>query len=110
MEKVVITCCGKYLEETGIDTVLVENEVYGPEIVKSVMGGGHYVRGVRGMSLISEVIQSLQINQFVKHDTEHVFDTMNEIVKRISSMLEDKNENVCDEWEYLSTMATSKEF
>ena len=27
-----IACCGKYLEETGFDTVFVENEVYGPEI------------------------------------------------------------------------------
>ena len=32
MEKVMIACCGKYLEETGFDTVFVENEVYGPEM------------------------------------------------------------------------------
>ena len=49
MEKVLIACCGKYLEETGIDTVLSENKVYGPENVKSVMDGGNYVRGARGM-------------------------------------------------------------
>ena len=49
MEKVMIACCGKYLEETGFDTAFAENEVYGPEIVKSVMDGGHYVRGIRGI-------------------------------------------------------------
>ena len=33
MEKV-ISCCRKYLEESGIDTVLVENEIYGIAVVK----------------------------------------------------------------------------
>ena len=53
MEKVVVACCGKYLEDTGIDSILVENEVYGPENVKNVMNGGHYVRGIRGMAIVS---------------------------------------------------------
>ena len=34
MEKVIIGCCGKYLEESGIDIVLVENEIYGLAVVK----------------------------------------------------------------------------
>ena len=42
MEKVMIACCGKYLEDTGVDSTFVENEVYG-EDVKSVMNGGNYV-------------------------------------------------------------------
>ena len=58
-EKVMISCCGKYLEDTGIDSILVENEVYGPENVKRVINGGHYVRGIRGMAIISEVLHSL---------------------------------------------------
>ena len=37
MEKVMIACCEKSFEESDFDTVFVENEVYGPEIVKSVM-------------------------------------------------------------------------
>ena len=36
-----IACCAKYLEDTGVDRVFVENKVYGPENVKSVMNGGH---------------------------------------------------------------------
>ena len=51
-EKVMIACCGKFLEETGFDTVFVENKVYDPDIVKSVMNGGHYVCGIRGMAII----------------------------------------------------------
>ena len=41
MENVMIACCAKYLEDTGVDRVFVENKVYGPENVKSVMNGGH---------------------------------------------------------------------
>ena len=33
MEKVVIACCGKFLENVGIDSVLVENEVFGPAVI-----------------------------------------------------------------------------
>ena len=36
---------------------MIENEVYGPENVKHVMNGGQYVRGIRGMAIILEVIQ-----------------------------------------------------
>ena len=32
-EKVVIACCGKYLEESGIYSIFVELEIFGPEVV-----------------------------------------------------------------------------
>lgn len=43
LEKVITACCGKYLEESDVKHVLVENEIYGPNSVKSVMSGSHYV-------------------------------------------------------------------
>ena len=66
MEKVVIACCGKYLEESGIGDVLVENEIFGPGVIKSVMDGGHYVRNKRGMSIISEAMEHLQMFSICK--------------------------------------------
>ena len=51
-----IAYCGKYLEDTGVDSLFVENEVYGPEHVKSVMNGGNYVRGIREMAILSQVL------------------------------------------------------
>ena len=36
-------CCGKYLEESGISSILVANESFGPEVVKSFMEGSHFV-------------------------------------------------------------------
>ena len=43
LKKVMIACCGKYLKDTGVDSIFVENEVYGPENVKSVMNEDNYV-------------------------------------------------------------------
>ena len=111
MEKVIITCCGKYLEETGFYTVFVENKVYGPEIVKSVMNGGHYLRGIRGIAIISEVFQTLQMNQFASQRYENGFNKANEIVKEISKMItKSKGESAITEWERLNIMMKSSEF
>ena len=45
LEKVIISCIGKFLEESGTENIFVENEIFGPGVVKNVMNGGHYVRG-----------------------------------------------------------------
>ena len=39
-----------------------ENEVYGPENVKSVMNGGYYFCGIRGMALLSEILYTLPVD------------------------------------------------
>ena len=66
LEKVVIACCGKYLVESGIDSIFVELEIFGFEFVTSVMAGGNYIRGKRGIALISEALQRLQFTEFIK--------------------------------------------
>ena len=66
LEKVVIVCCGKCLEESGIDSIFVELEIFGPEVVTSVMADENYVRGKRGIALISEALQRLQFSEFIK--------------------------------------------
>ena len=40
-EKILISCCGSYLQECGIGSVFAENEIFGPEVVQSVLSGGH---------------------------------------------------------------------
>ena len=92
--------------------VFVENNrVYGPEIVKSVMNGGHYVRGICGMAIISEVLQTLQINQFASQRCENCFNEANKIVKKISALItKSKSESVITEWEHLNIMMKSGEF
>ena len=48
-EKIVLASIGKYLKDSGVESVFVETEIFGPNTVKAVMSGGHYVRAKRGM-------------------------------------------------------------
>ena len=43
---------------------LVENEIFGVSVVKSVMNGRNYVRGESGISLIAEALEHLQLPTF----------------------------------------------
>lgn len=100
MEKVIIACCGKYLEDTGVESALVANEVYGPENVKSVMNGGNYVRGIRGMAIVSEVLYTLLFDQFLSEgDNSH---QVSQKVTKLSQLMVDKDiPSVRTEWEKL---------
>lgn len=64
MEKVIIACLGKYLKGTGIDKILVNNEIYGSISIETVLNGCHYADAKRGYSLIAEILQILQLDTF----------------------------------------------
>ena len=51
------------------------------------MNGGHYVPSIRGMAIISEILQTLQMNQFASQRCENGFNEANEIVNKISEMI-----------------------
>ena len=44
MTKIFLGCLGKYLWNNGAESILIENSVFGPNEVQSVLGGTHYVR------------------------------------------------------------------
>ena len=46
LEKILIACIGKFLEESGVENVFTENEVFGPVVVKTVMNGIMFVVNV----------------------------------------------------------------
>ena len=61
LEKVVICCLNTYLESSGIQNLVTEEKIYGPVNVNSLISGGNYFWDKRGMSLIAEVIEQLQV-------------------------------------------------
>ena len=83
-KKVVIAYCGKYVADTGINSILVENEVY-------VMNEGHYVRGIRGMAIVSEFLLSLLLNQFLIEIDENTQNLVVQQVKSISQLISETN-------------------
>ena len=48
LKKVVIGCLSTYLESSGIQNLLVEEKVYGPAVVNSVMSVRNYIRVKKG--------------------------------------------------------------
>ncbi len=68
MEKIVFACLGAYLEPSGIFSVLVETECFGPDTISGMMSGSHYSRSRTAHSMIHEVLLSMMIKAFlIKH-------------------------------------------
>ena len=93
LEKVVIDCLGTYLESIGIQNLLVEEKVYGPAVVNSVMSGGNYIQGKRGMSLIAEAIEQLQVYSFLHSSDGEVFFELSDKIDELVIMMRDPNKN-----------------
>ena len=60
--------------------------MYGPAVVNSVMNGGNYIRGKRGMSLICEIMEQSQIKSFIGAKYTELF---NKIEKLKNTMKDD---------------------
>ena len=97
LEKVVIGCLGSYLECSGIQHQLVEEKVFGPAVVNSVMSGGNYIRGKRGISLIAEAMEQLQIGSFLKCSDGELYAELFQKIERLNNaMLANPTENKAD--------------
>ena len=104
LEKIVIACCGKYLEESGIDSVLVENEVFGPKIAISALQGSHYARGKRCMALVAEAMEHLQLATFFKERNDSDYKNVFDKCKGLQSLFESAAQNqdlIRNQWEHL---------
>ncbi len=64
LQKVFIGVIGKYLQNSGAEQIWTENNIFGDNVVKSVMSGSHYSRSVKGMFLLSETMERLQLSEF----------------------------------------------
>ena len=73
LEKVAIGCLGTCLESSDIQNLLLKEKLYGPAVVNSVMSGGNNNRGKRGMSLIAETMEQLQVHSFLPSSDGGVF-------------------------------------
>ena len=78
MIKVVLNCREKYLQGGGAETIWIESGTFGVNVVQSVLNGRHYVRSVKGMTILSEALQRIQWMEFFKlQDMEHYTEVCN---------------------------------
>ena len=103
MEKVLLACCGLFLEEVGVESVFVENEIFGPGVVNSVLSGSNYIRAKRGMSLLSEVVQQLLLTKFITSEEEVLgIDDFSDRLKILQQTFQEANDvenSISKEWE-----------
>ena len=93
LEKVLIGSLGTLLESSGTQNLLVEEKVYGPGAANSVMSGGYYIRGKRGMSLIAEAMEQLQVYSFLHSSDGEVFSELFDKIDKLVIMIRDPNKN-----------------
>ena len=101
LEKVVIGCLNRYLKSNGIQNLLIKEKVYGPAVVNSVMSGRNYIRGKRGMSLIAEAMEQLQVYYFLQPSDVKVFSELFDKIDELVIMMLDpsKNQvNITSQW------------
>ena len=104
LEKIINACCGKYLENTGAERVFTENEVYGPDVVKSVMNEKNYIIGSRGMALFSETLHRLLLGYFISHEIKGSgSDNLLSNARKFNDLLQEghatMNEQLITDWE-----------
>ena len=78
--KVLLRCSGGLLIGTGLDDGLIEAEVFWKKVVQSVLAGSHYVRAMKGMLIISEVLSRLKWEAFWK---SNIVDTNADLTQSI---------------------------
>lgn len=66
MTKVALGCIGKFLKDSGAQTIFVESTMFGPNVVESVLSGSNYVRSFKGMQCLKEALERLQLASFFK--------------------------------------------
>ncbi len=64
MIKIFLGCIGKYIRDSGAESIWIENGIFDPNVTQAVLGGSHYVRSLAGMTLLSEAMERLQWEAF----------------------------------------------
>lgn len=105
MTKIAMACVGKYLKGSGADAIFIENSVFGPSVTESVLSGTNYVRSFKGLLLLSEALQRLQIIEFLKTVKSQEFDDEINQIKQIQMNFKSKDTPACKAgiFDYLRT-------
>ena len=85
-------------KSSDIKNLLVEEKVYGPAVVNSVMSGRNYIWGKRRISLI---VEAMEVHSFVQSSDGGVFSELFDKIDELVIMICDpsKNQvNITSQW------------
>lgn len=58
---------GQSIEGSGLDSILIEANVYGTNTLSSILNGTQYNRGIRAHKLTYEALRSMQFVEFIEY-------------------------------------------
>ena len=91
MSKVFLSCIGKYLSGSGAEEIWVEYGVFGVNVTNSVIKGTNFVRSLKGMLLLGELLLRLRTLHFDETQGVKVFNENQEILRSLEKALLLKN-------------------
>ncbi len=68
MIKVVLGSIGTYLPGSGAEQIWSKSNIFGVNVVQSVLAGSHYIRSLKGMMLLCESLERLRWCEFLKDE------------------------------------------
>ena len=80
-------------KSSGIQNLLVEEKVYRPAAVNSIMNGGNHIRSKRGMSLIVEAMEQLQVYPILQSSDGEAFSELFGKIDELVIMMHDPSKN-----------------
>ncbi|KAJ8669425.1 hypothetical protein QAD02_000684 [Eretmocerus hayati] len=95
MAKILESCIGKYLSESGADHVLVETESFGVNVVEQVLAGSNYARSMKGFDILAEALQRLQIEAFLKECGPNKYGDELSTIKALQEAFSENNPSEC---------------
>lgn len=66
--KVTLACIGKYLRGSGAENVWIESGIFGINVVESVLNGTNYARSLKGICLLAEAMERLQLTEYLNEN------------------------------------------
>ena len=71
MTKILCTCIGYYITNSGVEHILIETELFGVGVVQQILSGSHYSRCTKGFFMLGEALHRLQIEAFFKENIKN---------------------------------------
>lgn len=66
--KVLLSCIGKYLKHSGVESIFIETSLIGVSVTDQVLSGQNYARSVKGFTFLSEALRRLQLSEFFTNE------------------------------------------
>ena len=102
MIKVTLSCIGKYLQNSGVESIFIETGLFGIHVTEQLLAGANYARSVKGFNYLAEALRRLQLKEFFPQEKLKQYE---EQITRIILLQENlESEDVIDCQDIVSTL------